>query len=438
MFEKILYCVGNKTIEINGEDFSLGELTTEVLNLPRNNYLEMKTILDSAIQKTYKYETSHDLKDWFEANEDFILLDKIMSKYKIFSLLKEDNNILKEVRQFTSQLSVFENDDCELSQRDLEILSQIEEYNEYLEHPENFGNSDTVYLDDEKSGLRFPIDIPKPDIPSAPPSKTRALLIYPGNIKAKWEYYKNFCSMYERILSDIQSFNNTIYNFIDFYLSKIQKLNSNNYTSALHNFLNHPSAIKLIANPITDTGLFTNADSVTLRYIPRETLKGSGEFKIYEYYEVQSLQTLLKTDFYKALEAGYIIRRCEYCGRFFLLNKAYHTKYCDKPAPDNPNYTCAQLGYHYKGVKETVADNPKAQSLNRCYKRIDKDLSRRIITAEEREILYAKAKDLYHHAKITPGISNEEFEKSLASGNLYPLCNVIRKTNPRGRPKAKR
>lgn len=91
--------------------------------------------------------------------------------------------------------------------------------------------------------------------------------------------------------------------------------------------------------------------------------------------------------------------------KIFLLNKAYHTKYCDKPAPDNPNYTCAQLGYHYKGVKETVADNPKAQSLNRCYKRIDKDLSRRIITAEEREILYAKAKDLYHHAK-----SRREFQ----------------------------
>lgn len=417
MFEKILYCVGNKTIEINGEEFSLGKLTTEVLNLPRNDYLEMKNILDTAIKKSYKYETSHDLKDWFEANEDFILLDDMMSKHKIFSLLREDNNILEEARQFTSQLSVFDNDDCELSHRDLEILSQIEEYNEYL--------------DDEENGLSL-------NIPSVPPSKTRALLIYPGNIKAKWEYYKNFCSMYERILYDIQSFNNTIYSFIGFYLSKLQKLNSNNYASALLNFLNHPNAHKLIANPISETGLFTNGDSITLRYIPRETSKGSDEFKIYEYYEVQSLQTLLKTDFYKALEAGYIIRRCEYCGRFFLLKKAYHTKYCDKPAPNNPKYTCAQLGYHYKGVKETVADNPKAQSLNRCYKRIDKDLSRQIITTEEREILYAKAKDLYHQAKITPGISNEEFEKTLASKNLYSLCNVIRKTKPRGRPKAKR
>lgn len=101
MFEKILYCVGNKTIEINGEEFSLGELTTEVLNLPRNDYLEMKNMLDSAIQKTYKYETSQNLKDWFEANEDFIVLDNLMSKHKIFSLLKEDNNILEEARQFT-------------------------------------------------------------------------------------------------------------------------------------------------------------------------------------------------------------------------------------------------------------------------------------------------------------------------------------------------
>ena len=117
MFEKILYCVGNKTIEINGEEFSLGELTTEVLNLPRNDYLEMKTILDSAIQKTYRYETSHNLKDWFEANEDYIVLDNMMSKHKIFSLLKEDKNILEEARQFTSQLSIFENDDCELSHR---------------------------------------------------------------------------------------------------------------------------------------------------------------------------------------------------------------------------------------------------------------------------------------------------------------------------------
>jgi hypothetical protein len=128
---------------------------------------------------------------------------------------------------------------------------------------------------------------------------------------------------------------------------------------ALDDLFNHPHAEKFIANPVEGSGYFTANDSVILRHMPRETFEGSGEYKIYQYYEVESLQALLKMDFYKALEVGYIIRKCEYCGRYFLLKKGYHTKYCDNPAPDNPKYTCAQLGYHCKGIKELQADNPQ-------------------------------------------------------------------------------
>ena len=61
---------------------------------------------------------------------------------------------------------------------------------------------------------------------------------------------------------------------------------------------------------------------------------------IFEYYETEHLQTLLKLDFYKGLEAGHLIRKCELCGRLFLLQKDSHTKYCDSPNPDNPvSYT---------------------------------------------------------------------------------------------------
>jgi hypothetical protein len=153
---------------------------------------------------------------------------------------------------------------------------------------------------------------------------------------------------------------------------------------------------------------------------------------------VELLQAFLKVDFYKSLQAGYIIRKCEYCGRYFLLKKAYHTKYCDLPNPDDPKHTCAQLGYHYAGVKEAVGDNPKAQALRRCCLRIDKDFRRGIISADEKQRLYDKAKDLLHTARVNPNVSNDKFEKSLESKNLYPLCNVVRKTNPRGRPKAKK
>lgn len=144
----------------------------------------------------------------------------------------------------------------------------------------------------------------------------------------------------------------------------------------------------------------------------------------------------MKTDFYEALKAGFIIRQCEYCGRCFLLKKAYHTKYCDNPTPDNPKYTCAQLGYRKRGIKEIIADNPKAQSLQRCLDRIEKDCTRKIITAEEKEMLSQKARDMYHRAVTKSGVSNEDFEKTLATKELNPKCGVIRKTKRRGRPKS--
>ena len=169
--------------------------------------------------------------------------------------------------------------------------------------------------------------------------------------------------------------------------------------------------------------------------MPRETALDSGQFRIFEYYETEHLQTLLKLDFYKGLEAGHLIRKCELCGRLFLLQKGYHTKYCDSPNPDNPRYSCAQLGYRTRGVKETAADSPLTQALSRCYQRIDKDKARGIITAEEQMRLRAKAEELYHEARTQPGMPYEAFNESLATRNLYPLCGVQRKSKPVGRPR---
>ena len=169
--------------------------------------------------------------------------------------------------------------------------------------------------------------------------------------------------------------------------------------------------------------------------MPRETAPDSGQFRIFEYYETEHLQTLLKLDFYKGLEAGHLIRKCELCGRLFLLQKGYHTKYCDSPNPDNPRYSCAQLGYRMRGIKETAADSPLTQALSRCYQRIDKDKARGIITAEEQLRLRAKAEELYHEARTQPGMPYEAFNESLATRNLYPLCGVQRRSKPVGRPR---
>ena len=437
MFGCISFCVGDKSIEINGEKFSLGDITTQFLNLPKDKYAAMREQLELAQSKLNEYIQSKKLSDWYDANEEYIKLDSMICEFPCLMLLRENTDIFTEAKLLTAPSDdISEETDFELTEHDLEILNKINAYEDYLEHPENYGGLDESYITSTRTEQTFIMKTPQPPIPEPPPEKTMALLVFPGNLAFKWKYYKDYCDAYAHALYDIASFNTTIFNFIKFFLSHLKKLDANNYVMALDDFFNHPRADKFIANPMQGTGLFTANDQVIMRHQPRETFEGSGEYKIYQYYEVESLQALLKMDFYKALETGYIIRKCEYCGRYFLLKKGYHTKYCDNPAPDNPQYTCAQLGYHRKGIKELQADNPKAQSLRRCYLRIDKDLSRGVITHKEKDKLYRTAQDLYYDATTQSGTTNDEFEAQLASKNLYPMCDVVRRTKPRGRPKA--
>lgn len=436
MFNTISFMVGNKTIEINEKVFSLGELTIELLNLTEQDYRFLNTSITNADTKLKRYINTKDMRYWYEANEEYIKFEEVLCKYSIFREIRNSEiKVLEETKKLTSSNDISESEDFGFTEFENKFKSHIDNFCDYLETPGFHSTYNDFILDKQKEEPKTYEELNKTNTVSNMPKDERAFLVFPGDIKKKFAYYLRYIDKYKQILHDIEAFNSTIRNFINLYLSKLKKLNSSNYAEALYNFYGNPFADKLIANSIRGNSEFFEYDNVVVRHIPRETEKGSGIFKIYEYYETKDLQALLKIDFFKALEAGFIIRKCEYCGRYFLLKKAYHTKYCDRPAPDDPNHTCAQLGYHFKGIKEEVATNPKAQSLSRCYKRIEKDYSRKIITAEEKDILYSKAKDLYHEAMTNPNISNDDFEKLLTSKLLYELCNIKRRTNPRGRPK---
>ena len=239
------------------------------------------------------------------------------------------------------------------------------------------------------------------------------------------------------VLDSILIFRNAIDHFIRTFIKPMRELTAGNLSNAAA-VLN--SELYRMYLPERDNlGFCPYFDGmVELKFETVASNTGTKEFQVLEKYTTESLLILLTVDFYKALGAGHMIRQCEYCGRFFLLTKHLHTKYCDNPAPDNPKYTCAQMGYRKSRQKEQPEDDPKADSLRRCLNRITQDCSRNIITPEERDLLKAKVNELYHEAKIRSGITYEEFEKSLASVNLYPLCNVIRKNKPAGRPKTEK
>lgn len=157
---------------------------------------------------------------------------------------------------------------------------------------------------------------------------------------------------------------------------------------------------------------YTSADFLEMSMIPKEITEGCGEYVIAEYYHVDRLQSFLKVDFLKGLMAGHHIRRCEHCGRFFLMTKGYKTRYCDKPAPENPKY----------------------HSYRRCLNRVMRSNQRKAINGEQKSALLRKAEELYYTAMTSPEFSNEEFERQMQSENLYKLCGFD--IPKRGRPKA--
>ena len=435
MFTSIAFYIGEKVLGLNDREYPLGELTAEVLNISPEEYHELQRMLDKAMESMDCYEKKHQMQDWFDANEEMIRLHEALIQHRIFRLLQDKPEVLYEARALTEQYTLFPEDGDTLmpGELDLSILDAIADYEDYLEHPEDYGGEESLTL--QWGEERYTMPEPRPPIPPAPPEKTRALLIVPGPLEMKWEFYKTYCMTYGTVLMDIASVCQTLRAFIRMGLSKLDRLTPDNYVAALHTFLFHERAHKWIANPVDGTGFYTRMDDVRLHLIPREISHGSGTFKVYECYEADRLQTMLKLDFYKGLEAGHLIRRCENCGRYFLLRKGYHTKYCDLPNPTKPKYTCAQLGYRLRGVKEEAEDSPLSQALYRCFQRIDKDKSRGNITAKERELLREKAQELYHTARTRPGKSYDAFDASLSTEKLYPLCGVQRKSRPRGRPK---
>ena len=162
-------------------------------------------------------------------------LDARMMGYRIFRLIKQSGEIFEEARQFTGQLSFLPDEDCELTEYDLEINEQIATYEKYLENPNDYGGEKLIGYIQNADGNEDELRLPQPPIPPEPPEKTRALLIVPGNTALKQNCYMQYCGGYESALSDVQSFNYTIHNSSSIFI--INRLPFFKHKTIPHNFV---------------------------------------------------------------------------------------------------------------------------------------------------------------------------------------------------------
>ncbi len=182
-------------------------------------------------------------------------------------------------------------------------------------------------------------------------------------------------------------------------------------------------------------GEYRLGDQIILQYVPMKNENGD-DWLISELFRFDTLQGFFRTDFVRGLMKGHFPRKCAHCGRYFLMTKAYQTKYCDMPSPEDSTMTCRQAAYKKVRDKERSKDDPKYQSYQRCRKRINTAFARGSIGEKEKALLLSTLEDLYFEAQSSPKYSNEEFEQLLDSEKLYKLCGI--EYQGRGRPRAVR
>ncbi|OUP65194.1 hypothetical protein B5F12_04145 [Pseudoflavonifractor sp. An176] len=395
----IVFYIHGSTIEYGGTLFDAGELTTDILNLGPREYASLHDQLQHIRSLARQYESTQDRSVWWELNCCLMELRSQMMKYQVFQvLLRDDEQFLNEAQQYTEQLTFIPDQemDCPMTT------------------PEQ-GGAAAVQEEENQS---------------IPPQ----LLIYPGSRREKWLYYRKQMDRYQRYLEEVAAFNPTVHNFINFVLSKLEHNSSENYAAALYQFYNDKRLVeKLIVNPMgLEHAFYQKYDHCVVSYVPREL--PDGKFAICQEHTTDSLQMLLKADYMTALNAGYNIRRCIVCKKYFLVRSGAHVLYCEGRCPLDERFTCRQYG-SYEIQKELARDVPKIKAKITAFNRIRKDYQRGIITEEEMRRLKDAVRDRLFDALSSPDISNEDFERSIFSQHLYPICRVARQARPRGRPR---
>lgn len=149
-----------------------------------------------------RYEKMHQMEKWRQVNEQMLRLHEALCRHRIFRLIQTSAEMLEEARLLTES-PLADGETFELDAHDFEILRQINIYEDYLANPQKYGRiKHPEELDEAQRERLLAI---YPPIPSKPEAKTSALLICPGLLALKWQFYKEACTNYARVLVDVLS-----------------------------------------------------------------------------------------------------------------------------------------------------------------------------------------------------------------------------------------
>lgn len=135
-----------------------------------------------------------------------------------------------------------------------------------------------------------------------------------------------------------------------------------------------------------------------------------------------SYYSLILTDFFEGLHYGHYPRRCEICGKYFLMQSARRQKYCSygiAPELYRGNKISCRKYAAVLNRKEKVENDPIAAIYNRRCAAIRTECGRGTIKVEFAETAKRLAKEHKLRAQTDDRYAKEEYRKAMSRDALY-------------------
>jgi hypothetical protein len=159
---------------------------------------------------------------------------------------------------------------------------------------------------------------------------------------------------------------------------------------------------------------WTSYANVTLQYVSVQH-EGMSTPRLVKRAHYVSFVGMFRSDFFEGLCQGHAPKKCRICGKWFLTDNAYHTKYCGGFAPDDPmGRACRQIG-NLKGreQRELAADHPLKQIYERRLNSINKSVKRGTLDQATANRMKKIAKDRMLRAISDPEYAQTDYKRGM-------------------------
>ena len=158
--------------------------------------------------------------------------------------------------------------------------------------------------------------------------------------------FLNYLRYFFYIPSDICNFSNAIINLIDKYMSKLKKRDETNFAIACHDFFTNPLNLMLMedAKPVPHFDGFEPQPVVRSIRVISEHPHDENRLTFVQRMYFGNLMNFFVTDFINGLHYEHSPKRCEICGRYFLMLDGRHQRYCNGIDPkDEKKRSCRKV-----------------------------------------------------------------------------------------------